>query len=317
MSGNVICVGGGENSASSYSTSALAYVAGFGYTWNSADPLASVYPLIMSQYRPTGQAAGGAWDALCEACMRTRTMLFCNKVPNDCGSGDVNPLTSVNTAKQLSGLGISGASTGIGIANAFGAGISSVAGSIIPGIGIALSAILQIFQNHAAAEAKQANVLCSLNPYASSAIQQIDAAILAGVDSPNAGYSAMVQLGVQYTGGLAAIYKKGNAADGYERIMACQIAASLYRYGLSTLPPSLNPMASASVATVTEAQIADTNVILSTSEDESSATYETTAGQVATSAPTVSAALPIPATANNSTLLLVVIAAAIIWGIFA
>src|SRR5271168_795716 len=107
MAGTEICVGGGQHSASSLSASAQAYVTGFGFSWNSADPFAIVYPLILSQYRPVGQAAGGAWDALATACMMTRAMLFCNSTPDDCGVTP-NFASGVASLRSASGLGLQG-----------------------------------------------------------------------------------------------------------------------------------------------------------------------------------------------------------------
>src|SRR5271163_1340479 len=111
--GTEVCVGGGQHAASSYATTPQAYVTAFGYSWNSADPFASVYKLILSQYRPVGQLAGGAWDALAEACMRTRNMLFCNNVPADCGISPSGLSSTYNALKNAAGLGVSGASAGI------------------------------------------------------------------------------------------------------------------------------------------------------------------------------------------------------------
>src|SRR5271156_5251788 len=126
MAGSEICVGGGQHAASSYSINPQDYVVGFGFSWNSADIYAPIYSLILSQYRPVGQLAGNAWDALCIACMRTRSMLFCNNTADDCGVTP-NLAGGLTALRSASGLGLSGASAGIGIANALGAGISSVA----------------------------------------------------------------------------------------------------------------------------------------------------------------------------------------------
>jgi hypothetical protein len=316
MSGTVICVGGGQHATSSYSTDPKAFVTGFGYPWTgSLDPFASVYKLILSQYRPVGQAAGGAWDALAEACMRTRNMLFCNNVPNDCGTSQSSLASGLSVARTAAGLGVSGASAGLGIATALGASISSIAGAALPGVGLALTAILTVYQNHVNAEARQETALCTENPAVAIAMQQIDAAVSSGSATPQQGYSAMVQLSSQFVGALSSIYKSGNAADGYERIFKCQVALSLYRYGLSPLPPSLTSV----IETASSASPSPANAQVlggpTANEEETNGTLEPL--PVITTAPA-----PVLASAAGSslfgvstgTLLLILVAVAILWG---
>lgn len=237
-----VCIGGGETDV--FSSSAQDYVTKFGYLWNPSDPFAVVYPLILNQYRPSGQKAGGPWDALAEGCMRTRAILFCNKTPGDCAvasssAPSLGTLTGVSVASKL---GTTAASVVGGIA-----GVASVTGPIAAGVGIAVSTILQVFQAHAAAEARQSTALCGISGPTTNAIQSVDAAIAQGQDTPASGAAAMSYIYSQMVAALGSIFKKGNAADGYERVMQCQVALAQYRYGIVPLPVPLGGNSSVSV----------------------------------------------------------------------
>src|SRR5271154_6018988 len=299
MAGTNVCVGGGQHAASSYATSAQAYVTAFGYTYNSSDPFASIYMLVLSQFRPVGQAAGGAWDALSEACMRTRNLLFCNNTPDDCGSSFAAS-SALGTLRLGSGIGLSGASAGIGIANAAGAGISSIAGAAIPAVGAILSAVLSVYQKHVAAEAAQEGQLCTECPAATSIMKQIDAAVVSGSATGEQAYSAMENLSTQFIGALSGIFKSGNAADGYERIMKCQVALSLYLYGISPLPPNLSSGAVAGdegSATTYSSNLAFSG---GTSEDEESGTMEVVSSAIPVSSASAIVPAVVPAAATTS-----------------
>lgn len=317
MAGTEICVGGGQHAASSYATTPQAYVSGFGYVWNPADPFLSVYGLILAQYRPVGQAAGGAWDALAIACMQLRNLLFCNNTPDDCNAGPASLAGGLTTLKAASSFGLSGASAAIGIANAAGAGISSVAGAVIPGVGVLLSAVLAVYQNHVAAEAKQETQLCTECPAVTQIMQQIDAAVASGSASGEQGYSAMAQLSTQFTGVLSGIYKSGNAADGYERIFKCQVALSLYRYGISALPTTLlatgATTSSEGSATVSSG---NSNFSGGSNEDDETGAYETPApaSVAAASAAAVPVASSSPIGGGIVIVLVILVGIVVIWG---
>lgn len=247
-----VCIGGGETDV--FSSNAQDYVTKFGYLWNPSDPFAVAYPLIINQYRPSGQKPGGPWDALAEGCMRTRAILFCNKTPGDCASYS-SGAPSLGTIQGVSAAAKIG-TTATSVIGSI-AGIASVTGPIAAGVGIAVSEILQVFQAHAAAEQRQSTALCGIAGPTTNAIQGVDAAIAQGQDTPASGAAAMSYIYSQMVAALGSIFKKGNAADGYERVMQCQVALAQYRYGIIPLPVPLG----GSLQTATVTPIAGTSEV--------------------------------------------------------
>lgn len=294
-----ICVGGGETSASAFSTNAQDYVQGFGFNWNPNDPFASVYPLILSVYRPPGHLSGGSWDALAEACMRTRTMLFCNKVPYDCLSGPVAAGTgNEKLISAASGIGVSVASVFVPL----------------PGVGQLINGIIGTFAAHAQAEAKQSNTLCAACGSASEGIQSFDNAVASNAADAGSAYQGMNQLSLQFAGFLAQIYKKGNAADGYERIMKCQLLLSSYGYGLTPLPVSIeSPSLTIRGATSGE-QLGIAPSPINNSPFGPSTSINSNEVTAAPSAATLLSSLPIFSSVSSTTLLIIAVIVAILWG---
>src|ERR1700722_1110228 len=148
--GNQVCVGGGQRSYSdlvSTPNAVQTILSAFGYTYNVNDPLAYVYPLIIAQNNNiAGKYGKGFTPAIMEACLRTRSMLFCNDSPGDCLYKNL----SVGTSKGTS-IGVGLAAAGIGdLGAAFGIG----------GLGTVVSDIAAIFEGHSNAEAAQTNSLC-------------------------------------------------------------------------------------------------------------------------------------------------------------
>jgi hypothetical protein len=291
-----VCVGGGSNS--SFSSNPQDYVTQFGYVWSSTDPYAVVYPLILAQLRPKSQKAGGPWDALCEACMRTRAILFCNTKPGDCQTS-VLGTSSLSLVSSTSKLALSGAQLGESIAGV----ASSALGVATLGIGIILSGVLQIFQAHAAAEARQSSALCGIAGPATNAIQATDAAVASGQASPAQGYATMQQIYTAMVGSLASIYKSGNAADGYDEIMECQVALAGYRYGIVAFPVSVSsPITSVSVSP---------NATIAASAGTSS--LEVSNPVAASLAPVAVAPMPVSEISTSTILIVIVIALAVFW----
>ena len=238
-----VCIGGGGGcNPYSSGTSTQEFLSAFGYTYNPNDPLDLQYNDIATQYQPpalfnTKFSAGFLNHA--KACMRSRSLLFCKATPGDCGGtqsvvGKLPSLSSTQVAGQIAGLGIQGGST---IASVLGAGGALLSGVTL-GATAALSVILQVFQAHAAAVTAQANSLCTLCPQATTAMQQIDAAVKAGSATPAQGIAAIQTIAKQFKQAILALTKSCNAFCAYDAIMQMQAAISPYIYGVNMQAPA-------------------------------------------------------------------------------
>ena len=233
-----ICVGGGGGCTPNGTVEE--YLAGFGYAYNSADPLASTYQLVLAQNAPKGYtlAKNPQWFALAEACLRARALLYCTKTPGDCGGVYGSTVASTagdNAALASTSLGL--AETGASIGESV-AGVSSALGPITAGVGAIVGTIIQVFQAHAQAEARQANALCSLCPAASRQIAQIDAAVAIGSATESQAVSGLQQLAISFAGAVASLEHGEDAFAGYVAIFNSLVAISPYYYqNLPAEPP--------------------------------------------------------------------------------
>ena len=213
------------------------YVEAFGYAYNANDSLQDQYASVLAAIAASDNIPSSeqsAWKSLGEACMRTRSLLYCSNTPGDCTTTkqSVNAAAASNLASvsQVGGL----AKTGIGatgtILGATGIASGVVLSGITLGAGIILTAILTIFENHAAAEAKQANALCALCPEASAAIQATDLAVLSGQATPSQGIANLKALAQSFRNSTAGLTKACNAFCGYAAILDAIAAESDYFY---------------------------------------------------------------------------------------
>ena len=249
-----VCVGGGGG-CSIASTTVEQYLTAFGYVYNDSDPLSDTYQSIMGAVVTKDGVTGNiaAWKALCEACLRARGLLYCSNNPGDCGT--TRQATNQAALTNLKSLGIAGQIAGQGIS--IGSQIASLAGqaggilsAATFGASALLTGILTILQNHAKAEANQANVLCELCPQVTAAIISTDAAIYAGSDSQQAGIANVQEVASQFRETVAPLTHGQDAFAGYAAICDALAMQTSYLYmiafsGQQTPTNAAQPVASA------------------------------------------------------------------------
>jgi hypothetical protein len=128
-------------------------------------------------------------------------------------------------------LGISDAQI-TGLAGSVATGIASFAGLALPGIGVAVAAVQQIFAHHAQAVATEQEVLCSLMGIMNQVIPYYDAQVRAGNISPSDAYQGMQNFISQVKAQLSAISKPCDAACFYSAILNCHYDFVQYYYPL-------------------------------------------------------------------------------------
>ena len=97
----------------------------------------------------------------CTASLICRGIIYFKSNPGDCGSPTGLDLENA----QLTGLAGNAASAGLSVASKIAgaaSGISGIAGAALPGIGIAVQVLTQIFANHAAAVADEQTTICKV-----------------------------------------------------------------------------------------------------------------------------------------------------------
>jgi hypothetical protein len=323
-----LCVGGGGNCNPFEGTATVQdYLNGFGYTYNPNDPLASVYPQIISQNTPkslvnTKFAKGFAIFA--EACLRSRTLLYCNRTPGD-GTTPASVSSSAAALRVDSQLGLSAAGIGVGIASKLGAitgGLAGALGAATAGAGIAIGVLLQIYANHAAAVARQANALGTLCPEATAVMNSIDSAVQSGQISQSDGSAALSQLAATFKANTASLYKDCNAFCAYYAILEMQMQISPYRWGGIIVPQPIVgssagvPQSTARLATpyvFNSEPSAGTGIVATVTPTPaiSSPVEEIGSGTMATAVP-LTAAQSVAAVAPSNTGLYLLIGAAIV-----
>lgn len=220
------CIGGGCEPTE---TDVSAWLAAFGYQYDPNDPLGQDYKNVIAEAPSATRSA--VWDALAEACMRSRAMLFCNQTPGDSG-------TTQSAAASSNALGVS-LSQNLSTEAQVG-GLAANALQAVPVVGQiagpALQEILSLFQHHAQAEAAQSGALSKLGPYVTQAIRQVDYAVASGQISPEEGVSFLESISASMKSSDASLTKSCNAFCGYNAIVDCIAKVSTYYYAL--LSPS-------------------------------------------------------------------------------
>jgi hypothetical protein len=217
------CIGGG---CVPTTTSVQAWLSAFGYEYDENDPLAQDYANVIAE--APSDVRGAVWDALCEACMRARAMLFCNSTPGDSG-------TTQSAAASSNALGVS-LGKSLGTEEQIGSDAATALGIAVPGVGAiagaALDEVLSIFAAHAKAEEAQSNALSSLSPQVTQAIRQADYAVANGTATPEDAQTFLENVSTQMASSDASLTKSCNAFCGYNAIVAAIAQVSQYYYAL-------------------------------------------------------------------------------------
>lgn len=229
-----LCIGGG----SVPNGTADQYLAAFGYS--APYPLSdTTYRQVASDNHPpkTSRGPGGQdnWTELAVACMKARAVLFCNSTPGDI-TGLQQGSSELQTLGQIGSIAGPGISIGSGIANLAGFGGTLLSGVTL-GASAALTAILDVFEAHAQAEQVQEHVLASLCPQATSAIRQIDRAVINGQAAISDAIGALAQLNSTFYAAITRYYNDCNAFCWYRYIVQCISASSQYLYALAQYQP--------------------------------------------------------------------------------
>lgn len=244
-----VCIGGGGGCSVS-STTTEQYLSAFGYAYDPNNPQLPAIEQVLSASVPSGQGNVTAWKALARACLIARTLLYCKSTPGDCNTtptGTKNALAGLQTAGQVSSLGIS---TGSSIATILGVGSTAAIGAATLGAGLALTVVLDVLEHHAAAEQTQATVLCNLCPQFSAGIQAVDAAVFSGQITAQQGEAYLQQLAQQFKSAVAPYTKTCNAFCGYGAIMSAMATYSsqLYQTGIRSALPGVTGLRALSAA---------------------------------------------------------------------
>jgi hypothetical protein len=167
----------------------------------------------------------------CRVMLIARGLMARHKVPGDCDRAGTLDLTNAGLTQEAGFAASSGISAAAKIAGA-GSGIASFAGAALPGIGIAVQAITQIFMHHAQAVITEQQVICQVSGVINQVIAYYDAQVKSGALAPSTAYSGMQNFFAQCNGKLATIYKKCNASCQYEGFIAAHsdFVQSYYPY---------------------------------------------------------------------------------------
>jgi hypothetical protein len=148
----------------------------------------------------------------CTAALIARGIIYYKNNPGDCGvQTQIQPSTSEQALDNV-------------------AGIASMTGAVVPGIGPFLSQIIGIFgANHAAAVANEQATICQVAGIINQAIAYVDSLVVSGKISPATAVAGLQSYIAQVTTQLQTIEKKCNAACVYEAQLAAHAAfASTY-----------------------------------------------------------------------------------------
>lgn len=183
------------------------------------------------------QKAPSTFVTACTASLIIRGILYFKSNPGDCGSPTQLNLSDV----QLTGLAGSAASAATKTIGAV-AGISSLAGAVLPGIGVAVQAISQIFAQHAQAVANEQATICKVAGVVNQVIPFYDSAVRRGLISPNTAYMGMQNYLQQVIEALDGIQKPCDAACVYIAILQAHYNF-VERYYPLIAPASIAPAA--------------------------------------------------------------------------
>lgn len=159
---------------------------------------------VAQRHVPPGASA--AWPILCQAFLIARGLIYWESQPGDCGSSDYD----------LSNIGAEATQAGGGVAS----GIAAMAGASLPGIGVAVQAITQIFQNHTNAVITEEKTICQMMFVINTVIPYYDKAVALGQISPSDALAGMQNYLAQVTAKLATIQKKCDAACVYSGVLS-------------------------------------------------------------------------------------------------
>ena len=235
-----VCVAGGGG-CSVANTTVGEYLSAFGIPYNQNDPLP--YKAALSVTKPAGLGSfSNFYFALGEACLRARALLFCNARPGDCGAPQQQGVNSLQLAGAIGGTGIN-VSSALTSGMAAAAGLSSVAAAATAGAGLILTVVLAHFQEHAAAEAEQSDVLCKLTPQFNASVANVDAAVFSGQADAGQAINTLQQLAGQFASADSHLVKSCNAFCVYNAIALAFAEISKYLYGVEPIPNGITASA--------------------------------------------------------------------------
>jgi hypothetical protein len=165
----------------------------------------------------------------CTACLIARGIIYYKSTPGDCGTP-----TSLN----LENAQITGA------VGQVASGIASMAGGALPGIGIAVQAIQQIFAHHAQAVATEQATICQVAGVLNQVFAYYDTLVATGQLDPSDAYVGMQNFLNQASEQLQSIEKTCNAACVYQGIIKAH-AAFCQSYYPAIAPIQIAPHAPA------------------------------------------------------------------------
>lgn len=186
-------------------------------------------------------SAPSTFPVVCQASLIIRGIFYFKSNPGDCGSPTQLNLTDANLTQISGAAAQSGVKIAASLAGA-GSGIASMAGAVLPGIGVAVQAITTIFSNHAKAVATEQAVICSVSQVINQVIPHYDALVRSGQISPSTAYAGMQTFFNQVAAQLAQIEKTCDAACVYQGILKAHAAFVQMYY------PQIAPASAASHA---------------------------------------------------------------------
>lgn len=141
----------------------------------------------------------------CQAFLIMRGIIYWRSVPGDCGNpGASLDFSNVQITKDAGE-----------IASGIAGGIGAIAGAALPGIGIAVQAITQIFAHHDQAVANEQNTICQVAGVMNQVFPYYDSLVRNGQISPGTGVQGVQNFIAQVTAKLQTIYKSCNASCVY------------------------------------------------------------------------------------------------------
>lgn len=181
------------------------------------DALVSVQRNIKSASNPpsAAQIAQG------EACIVVRGLIYFKSVPGDCPSQSQLDFSGAEITQGVGGIA---------------SGIASLAGASLPGIGVAVQAISQIFEHHAQAVATEQQTICAVAGIINQVIPYYDNQVKIGVISPGTAKQGVQNFIAQVNGRLQSIYKKCNASCVYMSFLQAHVDF------LNTYYPAIAPV---------------------------------------------------------------------------
>jgi len=204
-----------------------------------AQALLSVQRNIKSASNPPSAAQFNQGQAM----IIVRGLIYQKSNPGDCGTYSTLDLSGVGLAQRTGSV----ASGVLSTVAKIGGSIGSIAGAALPGIGVAVQAITDIFANHARAVATEQETLCSVAGVINQVIPYYDAQVRSGAISPGTAIQGVQNFIQQVNAQLETIYKSCNAACVYMSFLAAHADFLNYYYpaiapaGLFSVAPGSAP----------------------------------------------------------------------------